>query len=177
MKLEVLRISSQADSTSGILFDVTDNVRKFMCYTVEDEYRKTKVHGETRIPAGDYKLGLRKVGGFHTRYKSKYSSMHIGMIQVLDVPGFEFILLHPGNSDENTKGCLLMGQSQESNLIKPDGFVGSSVSAYKSIYPKIANAIASGVECTIKYVDYDGPFKDETKKVWKRPTRRPRYLA
>ena len=36
MKLEVLRFSSQVDSTSGILFDVSDNKRKFLCYTLED---------------------------------------------------------------------------------------------------------------------------------------------
>jgi len=52
MELEVLRISSQADSTSGILFDITGGKRKFLCYTVEDEYRSTKVKHETRIPAG-----------------------------------------------------------------------------------------------------------------------------
>ena len=59
MKLEVLRISSQNDSTSGILFDVTDGKRKFLCYTLEDEYRRVKVKHETRIPEGTYKLTLR----------------------------------------------------------------------------------------------------------------------
>ena len=70
MKLEVLRISSQDDSTNGILFDVTEG-RKFLCYTLEDEYRETKVMSETRIPAGTYKITLRKVGGFHGRYEKK----------------------------------------------------------------------------------------------------------
>ena len=51
MKLEVLRFSSQSDSTLGLLFDVT-NGREFLCYTIEDEARETKVMGETRIPAG-----------------------------------------------------------------------------------------------------------------------------
>ena len=55
MKLEVLRISSEADSTSGLLFDVT-YFRKFLCYTLEDEYRKEKVMGETRIPCGTFIL-------------------------------------------------------------------------------------------------------------------------
>ena len=59
MKLEVLRISSQDDSTSGILFDVVNGKRKFLCYTLEDEQRDVKVWGETRIPAGEYKLSLR----------------------------------------------------------------------------------------------------------------------
>ena len=65
MKLEVLRISSQNDSTSGVLFDVTDGKRKFLCYTLEDEYRAVKVKHETRIPEGTYKLTLRSEGGVY----------------------------------------------------------------------------------------------------------------
>jgi len=83
MELEVLRISSQADSTSGILFDITGGKRKFLCYTVEDEYRSTKVKHETRIPAGVYNLTLRTEGGFHSRYLRKYGpEFHKGMIYV-----------------------------------------------------------------------------------------------
>ena len=41
MKLEVIRISSESDSTSGLLFDVTDE-KKFLCYTLEDEHRNEK---------------------------------------------------------------------------------------------------------------------------------------
>ena len=53
MKLEVLRISSQNDSTSGVLFDVTDGKRKFLCYTLEDEYRAVKLNtkqGYQKVP-------------------------------------------------------------------------------------------------------------------------------
>ena len=53
MKLEVIRFSSQSESTLGMLFDVT-NGKKFLCFTLEDEARETKVKGETRIPAGIY---------------------------------------------------------------------------------------------------------------------------
>ena len=67
MKLEVLRVSSESDSTSGLVFDVT-NGRKFLCYSLEDEYRSEKVMHETRVPAGTYKILLRKEGGFHGRY-------------------------------------------------------------------------------------------------------------
>ena len=45
-KYEVLRFSSQEDSTLGMLFDVTDG-RKFLCFTLEDEARDKKVKGET----------------------------------------------------------------------------------------------------------------------------------
>ena len=61
MKLEVLRISSESDSSSGLVFDVT-NGRKFLCYSLEDEYRSEKVMHETRVPAGTYKILLRKEG-------------------------------------------------------------------------------------------------------------------
>ena len=108
MELEVLRISSQKDSTNGILFDVTGGKRKFLCYTLEDEYRKDKVKGETRIPAGTYDIILRKVGSFHTKYSEKFKDMHKGMLWVKDVPNFEYILIHIGNTDEDTSGCLLV---------------------------------------------------------------------
>ena len=71
MKLEVIRFSSQNDSTLGLLFDVTHG-RKFLCFTLEDEARDTKVMGETRIPAGIYDLKLRTEGGYHNRFLKKF---------------------------------------------------------------------------------------------------------
>jgi len=156
MKLEVLRISSQSDSTNGILFDTTKG-RKFLAYTLEDEHRDTKVKGETRIPAGTYKIKLRKEGGFHGRYTAKYGSMHKGMLHVQDVPGFEYILIHTGNTDEHTDGCLLVGNTQTENISTKDGFIGASVNAYKRIYPPIAKALENGEEVEITYVDFDTP--------------------
>ena len=127
MKLEVLRFSSQADSTSGLLFEVTDVKRHFLCYTLEDERRAFKVKGETRVPAGTYKIELRTEGGFHGRYSKKYPGVHIGMLHIQDVPNFEYILIH----------------------------TGKSVNAYKRIYPSIAKAIQQGEEVTITYIDHD----------------------
>jgi len=148
MKLEVLRFNSQDDFTSGLLFDVTDG-RKFLAYTLEDEYREEKVKGETRIPSGTYKITLRTTGGFHARYTKKYGSMHKGMLWVRDVPNFEYILIHTGNTDEHTAGCLLVGDTQK------DGFTGASTLAYKRIYPPIAEVLERGEEVTITYIDYD----------------------
>tara|TARA_R100001591_G_scaffold52697_1_gene62757 strand:+ start:18262 stop:18738 length:477 start_codon:yes stop_codon:yes gene_type:complete len=156
MKLQVLRFSSQADCTHGLLFELTDIGKKFLCYTLEDEHRVLKVQGETRIPAGTYNIELRKEGGFHNRYIKKYGSLHSGMLHVVDVPGFEYILIHTGNTDEHTAGCLIVGDSQENNVIMRDGFVGKSVNAYKRIYPPIAKAIEKGEEVTIEYIDFDG---------------------
>ena len=164
MKYEVLRVSSQKDSTSGLLFEVDNGKRTFLCYTIEDEQRDVKVWGETRIPAGTYQLELRTEGGFHNRYKSRYA-FHKGMIWVKDVPGFEYILWHTGNTDENTAGCLILGNSQESNIVKKDGFVGYSRDAYAFVYPRVAAAIESGLRVSVEYIDYDGDIPELTQEV------------
>ena len=77
------------------------------------------------------------------------------MLHVVNVPNFEYILIHTGNTDEHTAGCLLVGDAQENNKIIKDGFIGKSVNAYKRIYPNISKAILNGESVTIEYVDYD----------------------
>ena len=153
MKLEVLRFSSDSDSTLGVLFDTT-NERKFLCFTLEDEFREIKISGETRIPAGTYNVTLRTEGGFNQRYNDKFGTdFNKGMLWVRDVPGFEYILIHIGNTDDNTEGCLLVGDTQTQNITK-NGFIGSSTDAYTRIYPPIADVLVSGGEVTITYKDY-----------------------
>jgi hypothetical protein len=165
MKYEVLRTSSGKDSTSGLLFEVSQNKRTFLAYTLEDEQRDVKVWGETRIPAGTYKLKLREEGGFHNRYLNKYgNTFHKGMIHVQDVPGFEYILWHTGNTDEHTAGCLIMGNTQTNNRIAKDGFIGSSVDAYKFVYPRVVSAIQAGIDVEVEYIDYDGNVKKISNK-------------
>lgn len=149
MRLKVLRYYSTDDFTLGMLVDETAG-RKFLSYTLEDEHRDVKVKGETRIPAGTYQITLRTVGGFHARYTKKYGDMHKGMLWVRDVPGFEYILIHTGNTDEHTAGCLLVGKTSDMK-----GFVGNSGGAYKEIYPAIAKALEDGEEVTITYENYD----------------------
>ena len=155
MNLEVVRFSSESDSTNGLLFDITDGKRKFLSYTLEDEYREEKVMHETRIPAGTYEITLRTVGGFHTKYTERYGEMHKGMLWVRNVPGFEYILIHTGNTDEHTSGCLLLGDTQTNNQTKEGGFTGSSTQAYKRVYPPIAEILNSGGNVNITYTDYD----------------------
>ena len=149
MELEVIRFSSGTDSTNGILLNKTDS--KFLAYTLEDEYRSEKKYGETRIPDGTYKLGLRKVGGYNAKYSKRFADIHTGMLHVLNVPGFEYILIHCGNTDEHTAGCLLVGDSQENNQIQENGFIGKSTQAYKRIYPRIAKALECEEVVTITY--------------------------
>ena len=164
MKYEVLRVSSGNDSTSGLLFEIDRGKRTFLAYTLEDEQRDVKVWGETRIPAGTYKLKLRTEGGFHSSYVNKYGDFHKGMIWVQDVPGFEYILWHTGNTDEHTAGCLIVGNTQTNNRIAKDGFIGSSVDAYKFVYPRVAEAILSGQDVEVTYIDYDGDVEELSNK-------------
>ena len=164
MKLEVLRISSGPDSTSGILFIVDDTAdnpngegfrckRSFVCYTLEDEKRDVKKYGETRIPAGTYEVKLRTEGGYHQKYSKRFPDIHRGMLHITNVPNFEYILIHCGNTDEHTAGCLLVGDSQENNQLNKDGFIGKSTQAYKRIYPKIAETILNNNKVLITYKD------------------------
>lgn len=156
MQLEVLRFSSEADSTNGLLFDITDGQRKFLSYTLEDEYRKEKIMSETRVPAGTYNVTLRTEGGFYQDYTERFGSdFNKGMLWVRDVPGFEYILIHIGNTDENTSGCLLVGDTQNNNQITKDGFIGSSTNNYKRIYPPIAEVLSNNGIVSITYTDYD----------------------
>ena len=153
MKLEVLRFSSDSDSTLGVLFDTTCE-RKFLCFTLEDEFREVKISEETRIPAGTYNITLRTEGGFNQRYNDKFGTdFNKGMLWVRDVPGFEYILIHIGNTDDDTAGCLLVGDTQTQNITK-NGFIGSSTDAYTRIYPPIADVLVDGEEVTITYIDY-----------------------
>lgn len=155
MQLELLRISSATDSTLGVLFDV-GGPRRFLCFTLEDEYRTRKLLGETRIPAGTFTLRLRTEGGFHQRYASAFPDIHQGMLWLADVPGFEWVLIHTGNSDDDTAGCILLGDSAAQNLSEA-GRLGESRAAYRRVYPPIARALASGDAVTLRVVDFDVP--------------------
>jgi len=156
--LEVLRYSSGVDSTLGVLSEVGPAGREFLAYTLEDEFREEKVSAETRIPEGTYDVKLRTVGGYHGRYLDKFGvDFHKGMLHVQDVPGFEYILIHTGNTDEHTMGCLLVADSSTQNITK-DGFIGASVNAYKRIYPSLAEWLVDGNKLTITYIDYDNPL-------------------
>lgn len=140
MLIEVFRFDSGKEDTLGELFI---NGR-FYCFTLEDEHRDVKVSGETRIPAGQYKV--------KKRYSPKFTPRtgH-DMLWIKDVPGFEYILIHSGNTEDDTDGCLLVGTA----IGKLNGkrAVLNSKVAYNKIYPVISDAIDKGEEVTIKYMD------------------------
>ena len=152
MKLDVVRTQFGADATNSLLF--IDG--EFECYGLEDEIRDVKVYAESAIPLGEYEIKFRTVGGFHTRTKARYDAKygegwHLGMLELQDVPNFEFILVHSGNTDESTAGCYLVGNTQQDLDVSKDGFIGSSRTAYEKMYPKVRDALVAGEKVTIKY--------------------------
>ena len=147
MKLQVVRTQFGKDATNGLLF--VNGV--FECYTLEDQYQAVKVMHETCIPEGTYDIKFRTVGGFHEKYKKRYGADHYGMLHLQDVPNFTYILIHAGNTDEHTSGCLIVGETQQDLDISDDGFVGHSGKAYVKLYNKMAKELLLGKSVTIEY--------------------------
>ena len=148
MRITVNRVTSDDTTTISIIF--IDG--KFECFGLEDEYRADKVPGETRIPAGIYKMGLRTVGGFHKRYSTKFPAIHQGMLEVLNVKNFKYVLIHIGNDEGDTEACLLVGSLANTTLGNMN--IGHSMLAYKKLYLKVIKAALCG-DLDIEYIDND----------------------
>jgi len=156
MKLELKRFHDNGDTTMGIFF--IDGVAQ--CFMIEDEERTKKVWGEMRIPNGTFFVSLRAQGGFHHRYKKKYGQKD-GMLCIHNFANwkikkddieFQYVLIHIGNSDEDTAGCLLPNTSVSFGNMRGTG----STLAYKKIYPKIHEALMKGEKVTIEITDIEG---------------------
>lgn len=152
MELYVNRISSGDESTLGNLFEITETGPQFECYTLEDQYQAVKVPGETRIPAGRYRITLRTEGGLHARYGDRFP-WHKGMLWLRDVPDFEWVYIHVGNKDDDTEGCILVGDGQTQNVTDLGSITGS-VSAYRRLYQRIVAALDDGEHVHIDIEDF-----------------------
>lgn len=155
MKFLLQRFSDNRRSTLGLFFyeSVHEGKRKpvFFSYCLEDEFREVKVSGNTRIPAGTYKLGIRKQDTNLTlRYRKKYDWFKYH-IEVLNVPNFSGIYIHIGNSEADTDGCLLLGDNADNNRLS-DGMVSNSTQAFKRFYMTYYDEIEKG-ESTIEIRD------------------------
>jgi len=148
METTLQRYAKNDDSSLGLFFIDCD----FECYILEDEYRTQKVMGETRIPAGRYQIKLRKEGGFHQRYAKKFPDLHVGMLHITNIPNFKYVLIHIGNDDDDTAGCLLTGNTANNPNVE-NGFIGNSTNAYKALYKKLIKPLLAGEELWINIKD------------------------
>lgn len=156
----VHRYPSEADWT---LSEFTIN-GELHGYGVEDEHRDAKVKGETRIPNGLYELDLRHSPKFSRHYfvdghgylnktrTDRFTQEH-QLIWVKDVPNFQFVLWHWGNTDDDTDGCYIVGSSFHTFNGKK-GVSGSRVK-YTQIYPLIWQMITGNQSNGLKtFVEY-----------------------
>lgn len=84
--------------------------KEFFCSTIEDKYRdlskEKKVYGETCIPFGTYKVIINM--------SPKYGRL---MPRLLDVPHFDGILIHYGNTEQDSAGCIIVGKRSGQKVI------------------------------------------------------------
>lgn len=145
MLIQLRRKFQNRVSTVGELY--IDQVLK--CVAGEDAWHMAKIPEKTRIPAGLYPMGLRTESGrpgsetLHDKYLRRFGpEFHKGMLWIKDVPWFEYVYIHLGNSPDDSKGCIYVG----AKIVEPEGpdapyTVLSSEPTYREIYPIIAAAI------------------------------------
>lgn len=163
MRIIVKLLKENSDSTTSEVF--LDGVKSF--YSIEDEAREVKIKGETRVPSGVRNLALR----FSPKFSNEYLANPDGSFQIVraktasneqkvtwkphqliwvkDVPDFEYVLVHWGNTDDDTDGCLVIGMSI--GKVGEQDAVLQSRACYEKYYPLIAKEVEKGTS-TIEYV-------------------------
>lgn len=125
--LKVTREPSSRDSTVGSLSFSTDGGKTWMpsCFTMEDVVRETpnqpveewKIHGVTAIPMGEYDVVVDESLHF-----SAMAGHPVILPRLLNVPGFEGVRMHGGNTAADTEGCIIVGW----NRLRPDYIQGNA---------------------------------------------------
>lgn len=110
MEIKVKRIAKKDTYTIGKMY--IDG--EWVCDTLEDSVRPVKIKHETAIPAGRYKVAMTVKSPKYSNFaKYKWAQKWDGKLpRLLDVPGYEGILMHVGNSNADTSGCLLVGKNK-----------------------------------------------------------------
>jgi hypothetical protein len=119
MQITVKRLYKTDTSTIGEL--LIDGM--FECFTLEDAEREVKIKGETAIPKGTYKVIINE----SNRFKRLLPLL-------LNVPNFEGVRIHSGNSNHDTEGCILVGQTRNKN------YIGQSRKAFDKLFKKMQAA-------------------------------------
>lgn len=118
MKLLLKRIARRETYTIGRLY--IDG--QYYCDTIEDRDRdenrdgkiadpEKKVPGETAIPVGTYRITMGVQSPKFSRYP-QYAKCKGYLPRLLDVPGFDGILIHIGNTAGDSAGCILVGRNR-----------------------------------------------------------------
>jgi len=145
MNLVLKRKRNNGDTTIGNLRDGFLSM-----HTLEDEPREVKVKGETRIKAGTYEILERKVISPKTKkYRNRFPWFN-WHLELQDVPNFKYVYIHIGNKDEDTDGCILVGEEASGNRII------RSTEAFSRLYHYIMGALNSGERVFISIIDEDG---------------------
>jgi hypothetical protein len=151
MELRLNRKYCKEEYTIGHLY--VDGV--YFCDILEDKVRDVnrdgdlhdkdeyKVYGKTAIPYGKYEITLKTMS---PKYSKRASYVWCGgyLPRLLNVPHFDGILIHAGNSAEDSCGCLLCGE----NKIK--GKLINSMSTLKRLYAILKAADARGEKICIE---------------------------
>ena len=144
MDILVKRIAKKSTYTIGKLY--IDG--KYFCDTVEDKDRglkstmteaeiaKIKVKGETAIPTGTYTIVLNVQSAKFAKSEWYIKNCHGARVpRLINVKGFDGILIHSGNSAKDSWGCLLLGEN------KIVGQVINSKETCKKFYDKVFKAV------------------------------------
>lgn len=119
---------------------------KYFCDTCEDRVRdltkEKKVYAETAIPAGTYDITL-KVQSPKYRSRAQYSFCGGYLPRLVNVPHFDGVLIHIGNSAADSAGCILVGKN------KAKGQVLESTDTFRRLYPILKAADERGEKITI----------------------------
>lgn len=119
MKIAIKRLHKTENSTIGEL--TIDG--KFECYTLEDKERDVKIKGDTAIPTGTYKVIINQ----SNRFKRLLPLL-------INVPNFEGVRIHAGNSNHDTEGCILVGMNRSVD------YITKSRKAFDSLFAKMQKA-------------------------------------
>lgn len=143
MKLTLKRIAKRDKYTIGRLF--IDGV--YFSDTIEDKDRgltqnmklseisKIKVKHETAIPSGTYEITLNVISPkFSTKQFYKDYANKGRVPRLLNVPGFDGILIHSGTDQNSSSGCIIVGEN------KIVGKVINSQATFKKLYPILRKA-------------------------------------
>ena len=110
-----------------------------------EKIKKEKVPGETAIPSGTYEITLDVTSPKYAAVKWCWDFCRGKMPRLLNVPGYEGILIHPGSSALDSAGCPLCGR----NTVK--GKLTSSRNTFKELYKKMKAAADRGEKITIEF--------------------------